>query len=402
MTPLALSHYTVTTALGAGRKANWQALASARSGLARCDFFDTQSPATRQLQTWIGRVAGLEDVTLPPGLKRFTCRNHALSWLALQQDGFLEAAQAVVKRYGKSRVGIFLGTSTSGIHQTELAYLARATEQDALPDWFDYATTHNVYATTEFVRCLLGTTGPAMTISTACSSSAKVVASAARALAQGYCDAAIVGGTDSLCLTTLYGFNSLQLLSTQRCRPSDIARDGISIGEASGFAILERGDIDSRYAVFGYGESSDAYHMSQPHPEGEGARLAMHAALARAGIDSSQIDYINLHGTGTRANDHAEGQAVSRLFSHAVPCSSTKGWTGHTLGAAGIVEVVFSLLALEHQQLFQSLNTTEVDPQIPIAIARHNEQKTLRYILSNSFGFGGNNCSLILGQRGDN
>jgi 3-oxoacyl-[acyl-carrier-protein] synthase-1 len=393
MRPLKISHYTVTTALGAGCDANFEKLLSGESGLTACDF-----PDTRYLDTWIGKVSLLDSFVFPSRWQEFECRNNALSMLALQQDNFYNSAEKVIAQYGAARVGLFMGTSTSGIHQTEQAYLARENDEALLPEWFNYQTTHNVYAVTEFVRRYLGLEGLTSVISTACSSSAKVFASAARAIQQGYCDAALVGGTDTLCLTTLYGFNSLQLLSSQPCKPSDVNRNGISIGEASGFAILERDNPDARLALLGYGESSDAYHMSQPHPEGKGASLAMEAALQRAGLLKQKIGYINLHGTGTRANDLAEANAISGSLSNTIPCSSTKGWTGHTLGAAGIVEAVISLLAIQNNFLPGSLNTEQIDPLIPIRIQMQSVHKQLNCVLSNSFGFGGNNCSLVFGK----
>jgi 3-oxoacyl-[acyl-carrier-protein] synthase-1 len=197
---------------------------------------------------------------------------------------------------------------------------------------------------------------------------------------------------------TLHGFRSLELLARGPCRPCDAERDGLSIGEAAGFALLERaGPPASGLALLGYGESSDAYHMSSPHPEGAGAAMAMRAALDRAGVRPREVDYINLHGTGTPANDRAEDAAVHAVFGDAVPCSSTKGWTGHTLGAAGIVEAVVALLCLEHGLLPGSLNLRRVDPALRSRIALEAEARPLRRVLSNSFGFGGSNCSLLFG-----
>jgi 3-oxoacyl-[acyl-carrier-protein] synthase-1 len=251
----------------------------------------------------------------------------------------------------------------------------------------------------EFTREYLGLSGMAMAISTACSSSAKVFAAAARQLALGTVDAAVVGGVDSLCLTTLYGFASLQLTSTQPCRPYDATRDGISIGEGAAFALLERSERSETGAVLllGVGESSDAHHMSAPHPEGLGARLAMQAALRSAGLLASDIGYINLHGTATPANDSAEGKAVAALFGNAVAANSTKGATGHTLGAAGAIEALICAMALTEARLPGSPGTLNVDPSIPIRYQLRGAAAPLRSALSNSFGFGGSNCSLVLG-----
>lgn|SRR5690606_2356466 len=390
MTPLAITDYTLTTCLGAGRAANWDKIERGETGLKPCDFFDISD-----LSTWIGEVTGVDQQALPASLAAYNCRNNRLAWLALQQDGFLDNAVRAIESYGADRVGVFIGTSTSGIHQTELAYLAA---RNQLPDWYHYRSTHNVFSVADFVQQALGARGPCIAISTACSSSAKVFASAYRAMATGLCDAAIVGGVDSLCLTTLYGFHSLQLVSPDKCKPFDRERSGISIGEAGGFALLEKTE-DARLMLLGYGESGDAYHMSSPHPEGEGALQAMQTALAKAGLASDSIDYINLHGTGTMANDAAESKAVAQLFGERTWASSTKGWTGHTLGAAGIVEAAFGLLSITHNLVPASLHLQQPDPDMHIALPRAAVQQPVRKVLSNSFGFGGSNCSLVLGER---
>ena len=235
-----------------------------------------------------------------------------------------------------------------------------------------------------------------MTISTACSSSAKVFASAARYIEAGIIDAAVVGGVDSLCLTTMHGFTSLQLVSDEPCRPFDAARKGMSIGEAAGFALVEKIGSSS-IALLGYGESSDAYHMSTPHPEGEGAFGAMQQALTRAGLAPGEIDYVNAHGTATPANDRAEDRALVRLFGKRVPVSSTKGFTGHTLGAAGIVEAIVCFLALEHGLLPATVNSSAIEPGLESMVLLENRAAPVRRALSNSFGFGGSNCSLVFG-----
>lgn len=344
----------------------------------------------------MGEVAACATTKLPPDMAQWQCRNNRLAELGLQQDGFIEAVAAAKQTYTPERVGLFLGTSTAGIGATEAAYRDAANEQ--LPDWFDYLRSHDYFSVCAYVRQRLGLAGPAQVISTACSSSAKVFASAARAINAGFCDAAVVGGVDSLCLTTLYGFNSLQLVSASPCRPCDAERDGISIGEAAGFALLTRGsEGDNRPALLGWGESSDAHHMAAPDPQGRGAELAMQRALDNAGLRADKVDYINLHGTGTPANDIAECRAVARLFGGTAPVSSSKGWTGHTLGAAGIVEAVISLLCVENNWVPPSLNTQNLDPLIPAHVLMQGREQPVTTVLSNSFGFGGSNCSLVLG-----
>ncbi len=394
MTPLQISSYTATTCLGRGLEATLAGLREGRSGLKPCVF------ETVTLDTWIGEVVAVDAQKLPENLAHYDCRNNRLVQLGLETDGFAERVRAAIARYGKSRVGIFLGTSTAGILQTELAYRRRDPLSGALPDDFIYRSTHNSFSLAEFTRDYFGLEGPAMAVSTACSSSAKVFAAAARQLALGTIDAAIVGGVDSLCLTTLYGFASLQLTSSAPCRPYDVARNGISVGEGAAFALLERAPAQlasGSLLLLGSGESSDAYHMSSPHPEGLGARMAMAAALRSAGLNADEIDYINLHGTATPANDAAEGKAVAALFGDRVPCSSTKGATGHTLGAAGAVEAVICALALSNDLLPGSPNTETQDPSISLQYLLHSRSGTVRRALSNSFGFGGSNCSLILG-----
>jgi 3-oxoacyl-[acyl-carrier-protein] synthase I len=395
MQALYISHYTLTTCLGQGRQANWDAVAGQRTGLQPCAF------ETVNLPTFIGQVAEVEAQVLPERLAQHMCRNNQLAQMALEQDGFADAVRAAIQSFGAHRVGVFLGTSTSGILSTELAYRRRDPSSGALPADFHYPQTHNTYSVSGFVRDYFELEGPAVAVSSACSSSAKVFGNAARMMECGLIDAAIVGGVDSLCLTTLYGFNSLELLSTELCQPYGEHRKGISISEAAGFALLtsEKPSAGSAIAVTGIGESSDAHHMSSPHPEGAGALAAMQQALNMAGLLPKQIDYINLHGTATRSNDAAEGAAVASLFGSNVPCSSTKGHTGHALGAAGIVEVALCALAMEHGITPAGVNTQEVDSTIAVNYLLNNLPKAPKTILSNSFGFGGSNCSLLLEQR---
>ena len=270
-----------------------------------------------KLDTHIGEVPGVDAQRLPKALQMFDCRNNRLAELAVHQDGLFDAVQAAAARWGRRRVGVFIGTSTAGIMQTELAYRARDAASGALPPSFVYGTTHNSFSVADYLRQRCRLEGPAVAVSAACASSAKVFGSARRMIEAGLIDAALVGGTDSLCLTTLYGFHSLQLTSAAPCRPFDSARDGISIGEAAAFALLERvpETLDGNSVLlYGVGESSDAYHMSAPHPEGLGAKRAMQAALDAASMQPGDIDYINLHGTATPSNDRSESQASHQYF----------------------------------------------------------------------------------------
>ena len=392
MQALAIHHFSIINSLGAGVAAIEAALRSGRSGLSACHF------ETATLDTWIGQVAGLDELQLRTDLAAYDCRNNRLAQRGLELDGFTSAIAVAREQYGAPRIGVFMGTSTSGILQTEQAYRRRDAHTNALPADFCYAETQNSFSLADFVQRYLGLRGPAFVVSSACSSSAKVFGHAARMMAAGICDAAVVGGVDSLCLTTLYGFNSLGLTSKTPCRPYDRDRDGISIGEGAGFALLEKMPARANtIRLLGVGESCDAYHMSTPHPEGRGARLAMQQALAAAGLTPADIDYINLHGTATKANDASEDKAVYELFGAATPASSTKGATGHLLGAAGISEAIISMLAIERGLLPGGLHTQNIDSTLHSNYLLENKDAPVRRVLSNSFGFGGSNCSLIFG-----
>lgn len=390
VSPLCVTAFTATCAAGTGRRSLAEALLSRRSGLRPNDFSSTP------LATWIGRVEGLESEPLPPQLAPWDCRNNRLAWLGLGQDGFRERVAAARGRYGRDRIALVLGTSTSSIGATEEGYLRVQPDGEFPPD-LRRPMIHSPHSLCDFLQHALALEGFCATIATACSSSAKVFALAERVIRLGLADAAVVGGTDTLCGSVLFGFHSLGLLSSEPCRPFDPARRGISLGEAAGFALLEsRGDGPW---LIGYGESSDAHHMSSPHPDGRGARLAIMQALASAGLEAGDVDYINLHGTASRMNDEIEGHVVAELFPPRTLASSTKGWTGHALGAAGIVEAVITLLALETETAPGTLNSTEVDPACGPQIRLDNERRPMRYASSHSFGFGGSNCVLLFGRE---
>ena len=401
MPALAIRAFTATTALGRGCQAQLDALSECRGGLRRNDFGEADHDGAGRLETWIGRVDGLETAPLPAAFADWECRNNRLAWLALQHDELLGAVRAARDRHGADRVAIVLGTSTASIGATEEAY-ARLVDNghggQAFPADLQRSQVHTPHSLGGFVQQATGLHGPCVTVATACSSSAKVFAQAARLLQAGVVDAALVGGVDTLCASVLYGFNALGLVSTTPCRPFDAGRDGLSLGEAGGFALLERVGRDDTLQLRGYGESSDAHHMSTPHPEGLGARLAMGDALARAGIDAAAVGYLNLHGTATPANDAVEARAVAALFPASLHASSSKGWTGHTLGAAGIVESVFALLALQHGLLSGTLNSRHADPACGPQVKFDNADRDVQYAMNNSFGFGGNNCSLVFGK----
>lgn len=390
--PLAVTAYTAASALGLGLDAHLDALRQQRSGLRVNDFSSTP------LLCWIGRVARVEDVALPSAYASWDCRNNRLAWLGLQQDDFLAKVDAARTRYGAARLALFLGTSTASIGATEEGY--RRLQDGRLPSDLHRAAIHTPHSLSAFVASALDIGGPCLTLSTACSSSAKVFASAERVIRLGLVDAAIVGGVDSLCDSTLFGFNALELVSPEPCRPFDAARRGISIGEAAGFALLERIDAqpDAPLRVLGCGESSDAHHMSTPDPEGIGAELALRDVLARAALGVAQVDYINLHGTASHKNDAMEAALVARLFPASTRVSSTKGLTGHALGAAGILEAVIALLALREGFVPGNAGVVEADAACSTQFAWRNEVRPLRVALSHSFGFGGSNACLAFAR----
>lgn len=377
--------------MGTGLAATRAALHARRGGLAPCGL-----PGMPE-GIWVGRVPGLEAVELPEPLARYACRNNRLAELALQTDGFAEAVAAAADRYGADRVAVVLGTSTAGIAETEAAY-ARRGEDGALPAEFDFTHTHDLHALPRYVRARLGLSGPAVSISTACTSGARSFLEAQVMIAAGLCDAAVVGGVDTLCRMTLHGFRALELLSRGACRPCAADRDGISIGEAAGLVLLVRAEdaAPGSLALLGAGASADGHHMSSPHPEGLGAVAAMRAALDAAG--EGPIDYVNMHGTGTRANDAMEGNAIRALFADRVPCSSTKGWTGHTLGASGALEAVIAAICVEDGLVPGCLGVETPDPAFGVDVAIGNRAAPVRRVLSNSFGFGGSNLALVIGR----
>jgi 3-oxoacyl-[acyl-carrier-protein] synthase-1 len=390
MKDLHIAAMTLTCAAGSGLDALRASLRDGKSGLRRNDYPNCE------LDTWIGRVEGVENVTLEGDLARFQCRNNQLAALALDQDGFRAQATALLERHRPERIACIVGTSTAGISSTEQAFreldgAGKFRPEHVMP-WV-----HTPHTSAAYVAAALGLEGPVQTVSTACSSSAKVFATAARLIESGWADAAVVGGVDSLCLSVLYGFHSLELVSSDPCRPFDRARRGLNLGEAAGFAIVEPRPQASLGRLLGWGETSDAHHMASPHPEGAGAIAAMRLALERAGLAPGDVDYVNCHGTATPMNDRIETAALKTVFESPPPASSTKAWTGHTLGAAGITEAVFSLLSLGDGFLPASLNCQDPEPDAADFILRAGRRQKVDAVMSNSFGFGGSNCTLIMG-----
>ncbi|MGA9341220.1 MAG: beta-ketoacyl-ACP synthase [Rhodanobacteraceae bacterium] len=389
--PLAIAAYTATSAIGTGRAQHARTFSEGAGGLAANDF--TRTP----LACAIGRVRDIETKALPARFQMHDCRNNRLAWLGLNADGFLDAACATIERHGAHRVALIVGTSTASIGATEEAY--RSLEDGRMPAALRRPALHTPHSLGLFLSAVLGTRGPCVTVATACSSSAKIFAKAERLMRLGVADAAILAGVDTLCDSVLFGFNALELVAREPCRPFDVSRTGISIGEAAGFAIIEReGDASAPHLV-GYGESSDAHHMSTPHPDGLGARLALEDALARSGLAAGDVDYINLHGTATPKNDEVEGALLAEVFPATTRASSTKGWTGHTLGAAGIVEAVITLIAMQQELVPATLNTSEPEIVCRTHLALNAEARRIDFALSNSFGFGGSNCTLAFARN---
>ncbi len=390
--PLAIVASAAVTAAGFGRAPLALALREHRSALR------ANAVTSRVLMTMVGEVAGLDEAAVPRALAHLDCRNHRLAAMGLQADAFAAAVGRQVQRFGAHRVGVVMGTSTSSIAASEAAY-RQLDAQGQVPAQTRVPELHTLHSLGLFVQQALGLQGPSLTVSTACSSSAKAFAVAQRWLALDLVDAVVVGGVDSLCDSVLFGFHALQLVSSEACTPFGLGRRGISLGEAAGFALvtLERHAGHHSACLLGLGESSDAHHMSAPQPEGLSIEGAVRQALARSQLPPEAIDYINLHGTATVKNDAVEAAMLARVFPGTVPASSTKGCTGHTLGASGVVEAVICMLAIEQGFLPGTINTLALDVGIGAQIQLAPRPAAVRYAVSNAFGFGGTNCALVLG-----
>lgn len=362
-----------------------------------------QSPGMGLMHTgigdaYVGRVSTPLDIALPATLKRFDCRNNRMLLAALEQ--IRPEIEAARERYGSHRIGVVLGTSTSGIDAAEVAFVHQA-QAGELPDDFNYRQME-IGTAAPFAAAALNVQGPAFTISTACTSSAKAFVSARRLLQLGVCDAMIVGGVDSLCELTVQGFASLESTSVTRTNPMSRNRKGINVGEGATVFLMTRDEAEVRLA--GAGESSDAHHVSAPDPQGIGGELALRAALKDAGVEASAIAYVNLHATATRKNDDMEAHLMSRVFAHGVPASGTKPLTGHQLGAAGATELGFAWLTLARDDVAMPRHRWdgEADPALPeldlVQDTRRIPRDGAQYVMSNSFAFGGSNVSLILAR----
>jgi 3-oxoacyl-[acyl-carrier-protein] synthase-1 len=388
-----LNECGVVCALGADRATvRRRLLDKAASGLVLSDDCSPGRPLP------LGRVdAALPAIDHLPLPER--SRNNQLALAALAQIG--PAVDAAIARFGADRVAVVVGTSTSGIGATEEALFARR-DTGTLPAAFHYGQ-QEMGSPAAMLARELGISGPAYVHSSACSSSAKALASAARLLRLGVCDAVLTGGVDSLCRFTVAGFGALESVSAARCNPMSANRNGINLGE--GAALFLMTGTPSAVALCGWGESSDGHHMSAPDPAGAGARIAIGEALARAGVDAAEVDYVNLHGTATVQNDAMEAAVIHDLFGARVRASSTKPFTGHALGAAGAIEAALCWLAMQDDndsgKLPAHLWDGVPDPALPaLQLVAPGERlgRPLRRVLSTSFAFGGSNAALLLGR----
>ena len=383
MRPIPITGFGVLNALGASQADMISALSEGRTGL---------KPPQMKLpfETMVGAI----DAELPrldPKMMPYETRLARMMVQLVQQ---VEPQLVRLRsRWAPERIGVFLGTSTAGAATTEVAY-GHFLDHGHLPEGYDFRKQHTFGAVIEVVRALTGAQGPAWVVSTACTSSAKTVATAKRMMAAGVIDAALVGGVDTLCEMTLQGFWALSALSNQLCRPFSETSVGINIGEGGALVLMER-EGDAIGLIDGVGESSDAYHISAPHPDGVGARLAMERALPE-GVSPADVDHINAHGTGTPHNDQAESKAIRGLFGSDVPVISTKGYTGHTLGGAGATEIALALIMMQEGWIAPSVGALPVNQDFGIKVITEKTPARLHRVLSNSFAFGGNNISISL------
>lgn len=388
--PIGVAAWTVSTAAGLGAQALADAIRTHRSGLA------PNADASMPLPTSVGRIHAIDTMDWPEAWREWDSRATRLARLAAAQDGFDAAVAAARERFGPRRVALALGTSAATIGASEAAY-RHLDAEGRFPAGRRSPRLNTPHAIADVLQRGWAIEGPCVTVSTACSSSAKVFASAQRWLSLGWADAVVVGGVEALSASLLYGFRALGLVAEGPCRPFDAARGGISVGEAAGLALLTREDAPIR--LVGHGESNDAHHMSSPHPQGLGAQKALDAALQRAGLAAADIDFVNLHGTASAMNDEVEAALVARRYRDDVHACATKGLTGHTMGAAGIVEAAVCFLALQGQGRAGSVHTAGADPAFGPVFARQlalrpDAERATR-AASHSFGFGGNNAVLV-------
>lgn len=380
---VAVTGYALANALGDDTSTALDQIFRGVQRFSAPDAFET--PFTTRVAQMRGLAACVE---LDP---RYDSRLVRIAMRAARQ--LRDPVSATIERYGAHRVAFVLGSSTGGMAETERAYpLLRAGE---LAPGYDHDRQHPLGASADVLAAWFGITGPRLVVSTACSSSGKALGTARRLLRCNAADAVLVGGVDSLCRLTLFGFHALGVLSEQPTRPFAADRDGISLGEGAAFALLDA-HADAEVYVAGIGESSDAHHLSSPDPEGVGVRAAMEAALADAGVLPADVGHINAHGTGTLQNDAVESRAIQALFRRAIPVTSTKSTTGHLLGAGGLSEAIVAMASLQRGQIPPTAGSSEVDAALEVTLVRECTAQSSRAVLSNSFGFGGSNVSVLV------
>jgi 3-oxoacyl-[acyl-carrier-protein] synthase-1 len=393
--PCELSEVGLVCALGTGPEEIWPRLIAGDT--TRFTQRDDLVPGRSR------RYGAVQDALpeIPASLERFACRNNQLALAALDAIG--PGVDDALARYGAHRIGVVMGSSTAGLADAESAYRERQ-QTGALPDRFELIQLE-FGGLSEFVAAAIGATGPCYTLSTACSAAAKTLVSARSLLELGVCDTVIAGGVDTLCRLTAGGFSGLQAIAAGHTNPMSVHRDGLLLGEGAAVFLLTRDE--GGIQLLGTGESSDAYHMSAPEPGGRGAEESMRSALEDAGLAPGDIAYLNLHGTGTPHNDSMESAAVHRVLGDAAPCSSTKPLTGHALGASGGIELGFCWMMLAQREAGRMRLPPhrwdgERDPALPLlSLVGDGVQVDAgapAALMSNSFGFGGSNCSLVIGD----
>ncbi len=382
--PIPITAYAACNGMGRSVQEISDSLFASRRGLTPC-------PLEVPFETLCGIVPG-ELPPMPSGREDYESRVVRIALLAYAQ--IHESVQQAIARWGARRVGMVVGTSTGGIGETETAY-DHFIRHGRAPDGYDFARQHSFCAFADVLREQSGIEGPRYVVSTACSSSGKVFGSAQRLMQMDVVDAVLVGGVDAVCLTTVRGFHSLGVMASGPSRPFGAERPGMNIGEGGALLLLER-DGKALARCTGVGETSDAFHMSAPDPEGRGAQAAMRRALQQAGLEPSAIDHVNAHGTGTQANDIGEARAISSVLGNAVPVASTKGYTGHTLAAAGATEAILAIECMRRSFLPKSVGAAPADAAVEINLVHERIEQPLRRVISNSFAFGGNNVSVVL------
>lgn len=382
-TKIAITAYALSNSLGATTAEVLDRVFRGEARFAAPAAFELPFPAV---------VGEMRDLAAAPEVDpRFDSRLVRIAMLGARQ--LHPAVAAAVTRYGAARVALVLGSSTGGMAETERAY--PRLREGVIPREYDHDRQHPLAAAADVVATFFGAEGPRVVVSTACSSSGKALGTARRLLRANLADAVVVAGVDSLCRLTLFGFHSLGVLSAHPTRPFLAGRDGITLGEGAAFALLDRNATSNVYFA-GIGESSDAHHLSSPDPEGVGVRSAMLAALADARLAPTDIGHVNAHGTGTLQNDAVEGRALVDTFGSKLPITSTKSTMGHLLGAGGLTEALVAVASIERDCIPPTVGVGEVDPELPVALVREPRKHGSGAVLSNSFGFGGSNVSVLV------